>query len=532
MYVDSGILEVLIQQGCTQRLGGKVEKEEAQLRMRDRGTSFLEEEIQDLITSAGSDRLSLESSGSTFSPSVRRRQQKEKNRQSSKNQSPTPALLAISPPKASVVTSNSERLSQVIIRQASAVVSSSNAAVPSEVDCREEAISSPSFTKPTATNSSSRLIRSGSVFQEVKHVSRPRTRPGYVPKSRGLNSKRLDTGLDSSKRSIARERPTESHRSDTVKSPISKLRSRQGEILTSVSAQFGVSSRQQANLTIVKALLESARALSTRSIKAKVSSEKPSKMTINGGNYGHDVTVDHEENQEDPVQFDLDDKCTHYTNLKEVPWDLHKYWQQRYSMFSLYDYGIYMTDDAWFGVTPEPVATQIAQDYASSTPPTKTTIIDIFAGAGGNSIAFALSNRWAHVIAIEKDPSVIACAENNAYVYGITNQITWVNGDCFEYLKTHASSINPSETVIFASPPWGGPGYTTENIFDLSTMQPYSAQYIHEACKTMDTALYLPRTSDLKQITRLLPEGKKVELVQYCMEGASKALVAYIPAIE
>ncbi|KAI9640332.1 putative diacylglycerol O-acyltransferase tgs1 [Ciborinia camelliae] len=37
-----------------------------------------------------------------------------------------------------------------------------------------------------------------------------------------------------------------------------------------------------------------------------------------------------------------------------------------------------------------------AQDYASSTPPTKTTIIDLFAGAGGNSIAFALSNRWAH----------------------------------------------------------------------------------------------------------------------------------------
>lgn len=174
---------------------------------------------------------------------------------------------------------------------------------------------------------------------------------------------------------------------------------------------------------------------------------------------------------------------------------------------------------------------RIAQDYASSTSPAKTTIIDLFAGAGGNSIAFALSNRWARIIAIEKDPSVIACAENNAYVYGATN-ITWVNGDCFEYLKTNASSIVPSETVIFASPPWGGPGYTAENIFDLSTMQPYSVQYIHEACKTMDMALYLPRTSDIRQITELLTEEKKVEIVHYCMEGASKALVAYIPANE
>lgn len=174
---------------------------------------------------------------------------------------------------------------------------------------------------------------------------------------------------------------------------------------------------------------------------------------------------------------------------------------------------------------------QIAQDYAASTSPKKTTIIDLFAGAGGNSIAFSLSDRWAHIIAIEKDPSVIACAEHNAYIYGVSN-ITWVNADCFEYLKTHASSINPSKTVIFASPPWGGPGYTTENIFDLSTMQPYSVQCIHEACKKMDTALYLPRTSDLKQIAKLVPEGKKTEVVQYCMEGASKALVAYIPAAE
>lgn len=35
---------------------------------------------------------------------------------------------------------------------------------------------------------------------------------------------------------------------------------------------------------------------------------------------------------------------------------LPRYFAQRYSIFSLYDYGVYMTDDAWFGVTPEPVA--------------------------------------------------------------------------------------------------------------------------------------------------------------------------------
>jgi hypothetical protein len=32
------------------------------------------------------------------------------------------------------------------------------------------------------------------------------------------------------------------------------------------------------------------------------------------------------------------------------------YWAQRYRIFSKYDDGIWLTDDAWFGVTPEPVA--------------------------------------------------------------------------------------------------------------------------------------------------------------------------------
>lgn len=50
-------------------------------------------------------------------------------------------------------------------------------------------------------------------------------------------------------------------------------------------------------------------------------------------------------------------------------------------------------------------------------------------------------------------------------------------------------------------------------------MEPYSAKSIYDAAKGVDCALYLPRTSDLRQVARLAPEGKKVEVVQYCMEG-------------
>ncbi len=97
--------------------------------------------------------------------------------------------------------------------------------------------------------------------------------------------------------------------------------------------------------------------------------------------------------------------------------------------------------------------------------------MDMFAGAGGNAIALALSGRWKEIIAIEKDASVIACAQHNASIYGVADQITWVNADSFSYIPNR-QDFNSSETVIFASPPWGGPVYRTDEIFDLSTMQP------------------------------------------------------------
>ncbi|KAI1846725.1 hypothetical protein JX265_008971 [Neoarthrinium moseri] len=234
----------------------------------------------------------------------------------------------------------------------------------------------------------------------------------------------------------------------------------------------------------------------------------------------------------------LTDECHHWRKIGEVPWDLQKYWQQRHTIFSYYNEGVYMTHDAWYGVTPEPVANQIAWELPKTVSDDKTVIIDLFAGVGANAIAFALSERWERVIAIEKDPSTLACAQHNAELYGVSEYITWINGDNFEYMKLLNSSpssledaikVDVDKTVLFGSPPWGGPGYSTDEIFDLSTMEPYNLATMHEAYRSMDHALFLPRTSDLRQIAQLAPKGTKIEVVQYCVEGASKAMVAYIP---
>ncbi|KAK7431091.1 putative diacylglycerol O-acyltransferase tgs1 [Neonectria magnoliae] len=234
----------------------------------------------------------------------------------------------------------------------------------------------------------------------------------------------------------------------------------------------------------------------------------------------------------------LTDECHHYQGKHEVPWDIQKYFSQRYSIFSLYDEGVHMTDDAWFGVTPEPVANQVASDMYG-TDKQKHILIDVFGGAGGNSIAFALSGRWTRIISIERDASTLACAQHNAQIYGVDPDIiAWVHGDSFEYmdkLVNRPEELHPdlrpdlNATVLFASPPWGGPGYRTDEVFDLYNMQPYNLDDLHKAYRRLDHALFLPRTSDIRQVAKLAPQERKIEVVQYCMEGASKAMVAFLP---
>ncbi|KAJ5669482.1 hypothetical protein N7462_010552 [Penicillium macrosclerotiorum] len=147
----------------------------------------------------------------------------------------------------------------------------------------------------------------------------------------------------------------------------------------------------------------------------------------------------------------------HYNSLQEVPWDIQNYWAQRYRIFSKYDEGIWLTDDAWFGVTPEPVAkfVSLSAHLAESAPAGRSILVDAFAGAGGNTIAFAKTGKWKRVYAIERNPAVLQCAKHNAKIYGVENLITWFEGDCFQILKNQLKDLAPY-SIIFASPPWGG----------------------------------------------------------------------------
>ena len=55
-------------------------------------------------------------------------------------------------------------------------------------------------------------------------------------------------------------------------------------------------------------------------------------------------------------------------------------------------------------------------------------------------------------------------------------------------------------------------------------MQPYSlCELLESFQKHSDSiALYLPRTSDLRQLSRQPTTDSKITVIHYCMEGASK----------
>ena len=187
---------------------------------------------------------------------------------------------------------------------------------------------------------------------------------------------------------------------------------------------------------------------------------------------------------------------------------------------------------------------KIAEHVSIAAPTQCDVLIDFFAGVGGNVIQFALTERWSRIYAIEKSPSVLACAKRNADIYGVADRIAWIEGDCFEVVGEQIiNAVDATRCVAFASPPWGGmvvprgemkaldadqvfsgPGYRTDKVFDLNRMEPYNLKVLAAGLYSCADciAMYLPRTSNVQQLAAKQVFPSKAQVIHYCMEGASK----------
>lgn len=60
-------------------------------------------------------------------------------------------------------------------------------------------------------------------------------------------------------------------------------------------------------------------------------------------------------------------------------------------------------------------------------------------------------------------------------------------------------------------------------------MEPYNLSYLYRELSaiTKDVVLYLPRTSDIRQIAEYIEDQNTVQAVHYCTNGMSRALAVY-----
>jgi len=207
-----------------------------------------------------------------------------------------------------------------------------------------------------------------------------------------------------------------------------------------------------------------------------------------------------------------------------------KFWAQRKRLFSKYDEGVQIHNvdnnndgEMWYSVTPESIANHVADKMinmmvrqgchqstsSSSSKGNSITILDVFCGCGGNSIAFARLNaekkegRYlprVKVIAVDNNLSRLKMAANNAAIYKIDkDNIVFIHADAVEVLNCYNKGILVDTKSsrqyeshqyagyklgglellptnldgIFLSPPWGGTEYSKQEAgksgFDIIT---------------------------------------------------------------
>jgi 16S rRNA G966 N2-methylase RsmD len=132
----------------------------------------------------------------------------------------------------------------------------------------------------------------------------------------------------------------------------------------------------------------------------------------------------------------------------------HKFWLKRHLLWSIFPKGLSARDalygpvgdnEAFFSVTPEPLARHTAATLAHFAETTGrkdgVTVLDLFCGCGGDTIASACSAGIKRVVAIEINPTRLASAAHNARAYGVADRVSFVLGDTIAFLAAATSLL-------------------------------------------------------------------------------------------
>lgn len=149
------------------------------------------------------------------------------------------------------------------------------------------------------------------------------------------------------------------------------------------------------------------------------------------------------------------------------------------------------------------------------------------------------------MIAIDTSPTRLALARHNAVIYGVDDRIEFILGDYISFARAYMSLPTQKRKidVVFLSPPWGGPEYLSgsplavENDnevdsavdkrserhpdFTLAQIKPVHGAELFKLSRkiTRNVAYFLPRNTNLNEISSLLKDAGSVEDEQADGEG-------------
>ena len=102
-----------------------------------------------------------------------------------------------------------------------------------------------------------------------------------------------------------------------------------------------------------------------------------------------------------------------------------------------------LDEEGRYSLTPEALASALGKRARGR------SVVDAFAGCGGNAIGFARSGSA--VVAIERDPVRAELLRHNLRVYGVADRVTVRVGDALELLPSLEAEL------LFLDPPWADP---------------------------------------------------------------------------
>ncbi len=190
---------------------------------------------------------------------------------------------------------------------------------------------------------------------------------------------------------------------------------------------------------------------------------------------------------------------------------LQKYWDRRYELFSKFDEGIRVDEQALFSIEPEENAIYHAKRLKDK------IILDSFGCVGGSAIAFAQYCKKVYMIEIDKNR--IEMAKNNAQVYDVEGKIKFIHGDYFE----EAPKVKAD--VVYLDPPWGGPEYKNLKEFKLDNFSPNGHEILNLAFKYFpQVVMRIPVNFNLNELKRY---DRKFEIVDNYIKEKLVAKTVY-----